>query len=228
MQYFDTPDTCVLDANNFSFRERTEDGDREVDLKYRSVDRYISSHQNMEGQSSRNPESKFEEDISPLPIFHIKYSLSTKQEIGKGKNLNKMDDPIGLYPGLESYDFNPNDPIDNVGNIIIHEFVYGTDAEVDLGSVDAELNLTLWYLEGGSVTMPVIAEISISYKDENEGFTEKVARRALQLFNVMQSLEEWNDPTSPTKTAFVYGYDPTWCAAQQMSLIQIGTRDQYR
>jgi hypothetical protein len=156
-------------------------------------------------------ESKFEEDIAAP--FISKYSYSTKQDISNSKNLNKMDDPVGLYPGLEDENFDETLDIEKVGNLTVNEYVY-KNASVDLGALDAEFSLTLWYNESVSTTVPIVAEISFKYEDTNEGFSNNVVTRAKDLFTALQqetTLVSWNAQNSLTKTATVYQYDSNFC-----------------
>ena len=208
VKFYDTPASCVLKNNGYSFRERVDNGQREVTLKYRSNDRFISGHKNMQGNAGRNPTTKFEEDIGAP--FISKYSYSTTQNIGQGKNLNKMNDPIGLYPGLTTYNFNANAPIALVSNLTVSEKVYkGT--WVDLGNLNANFSLTLWYDSPNAMT-PLVAEISFKYKDSNENYSDHVTNRALAVFEAMQSMNNWISTTSLTKTAFVFAYStPSFC-----------------
>ncbi|EIJ43036.1 hypothetical protein BegalDRAFT_2172 [Beggiatoa alba B18LD] len=206
VKFYDTPSTCRLRANDFIFRERVENGQREVTLKYRSPDRYVSGYQDMQGTGS-DAETKFEDDISTP--FVVSYSHSTKQSIGSGKNLNNMDDPIGLFSGLSAYQFNPNESITLVGGLSISEVVY-SGASVDLGSKVATFDLTLWYLSANSTT-PVTAEISYKYADSNADYSQNVVTRAKTLFMAMQTMSAWLATNSMTKTNFVYTYNPSFC-----------------
>ena len=206
VKMYDTQGSCLLRNNHLVFRERIENTDREVTLKYRSLDRYIAGHQDMSGTKS-DAQTKFEEDLGAP--FSSKFSQSTTQGISNSKNLNKLDDPIGLYPDLEKYNFDDTTPIVQVGTLTIYEKVY-KNAFVDLGNKDAEFSLTLWYLSAASTT-PVIAEISFKYKDVNEDYSENVVTRAKKLFELMQTMTTWNNINSTTKTAFVYDYDPNFC-----------------
>lgn len=204
---YDTAGSCLLYNNSLIFRERVEDGDREVTLKYRSVDRYKAGHQDMEGTES-GAETKFEQDLGAP--YTSKFSHSTTQPISESKNLNKLDDPIGLYPDhMEQYNFDEDTAIVKVGGLTIYEKVYkGTS--VDLGNKDGEFSLTLWYTSSTSTT-PAVAEISFKYSDVDEDFSEYVVTRAKKLFELMQTLSAWNNPNSTTKTAFVYNYNPSFC-----------------
>lgn len=206
VRFYDTPLTCVLNNHSYSFRERVENSAREVTLKFRSPDRYISQYEDLSGTET-DASTKFEEDISAP--FASKYSNSTTQGISDTKNLNKMDDPIRLYPGLLSYGFDDTEAIAIVGNLTVEESVYeGT--EVDLGNENGAFSLTLWY-KSGITTVPVIAEISFKHKDAAEDYSQNVVTRSKTLFELMQTMSGWLSPSSLTKTAYVYSYDPAFC-----------------
>jgi hypothetical protein len=208
--FYDVENSCDLYNAGYIFRERIDNGNREVTLKFRSSDRFIASKKNMAGTES-GWESKFEEDLA-VP-FVSKYSFSTKQGIGNSKNLNKMDDPVGLYLGLESESFDETRDIEKVGDLTIKEYVY-KNASVDLGALEGEFSLTLWYNELVSTTQPLVAEISFKYEDSNEGFSNKVVTRSKRLFTAMQqdaTLASWNSLNSLTKTATIYQYNGSFC-----------------
>lgn len=208
--FYDVEGSCDLFNANYVFRERVDNGNREVTLKYRSPDRFIATKKDMDGTES-GWESKFEEDLA-VP-FISKYSFSTKQGISNSKNLNKMDDPVGLYPGLEDENFDETLDIVKVGNLNVNEYVY-KNASVDLGALDAEFSLTLWYNESVNTTAPIVAEISFKYEDTNEDFSNNVVTRSKFLFEAMQqdtTLVSWNAQNSLTKTATVYQYDTNFC-----------------
>ena len=210
VSFYDVQGSCDLFNAGYIFRERTENGNRQVTLKYRSPDRFIATKKDMDG-TEPGWESKFEEDIA-VP-FVSKYSFSTKQEISNSKNLNKMDDPIRLYPGLLNENFDDTRYIEKVASLTVNEYVY-KNATVDLGSLDAEFSLTLWYNESISTTAPIVAEISFKYEDTNESFSNKVVTRAKELFTAMQqntTLVNWNAQNSLTKTATIYQYDSNFC-----------------
>ncbi|MGK7882102.1 MAG: hypothetical protein AB4060_18675 [Crocosphaera sp.] len=202
VKFYDTPGTCQLKNKDLVFRERVENGDREVVLKFRSPDRYIAGSLPITGDKS-----KFEEDISKP--FCSKFSYSAKKAISGTKNLNKMDDPVGLYPELKKYKFDLDEAIKEVNGLTVSEKVY-EGGEVDLGNKDGEFGLTLWY-DSPSSTEPKIAEISFKYKDKTnkEDYSEKVASRAKKVFTAMQGMSNWVSDKSQTKTSFVYKYGTT-------------------
>ena len=216
VSFYDVPESCDLSNAGYSFRERVEKGKRKVTLKFRSADQSIASTKDLHGTKSK-AKSKFEEDIAVS--FVSTYSSSTTQKIGNSKNLNKMDDPVGLYPGLKSEDFDQHLAIKKVSDLTVNEYVYES-AIVKIGGIDeiAALNtafaLTLWYNESVSTTQAIVAEISFKYKSDHGHFNSKVDTRAKALFTVMQNnpqLTHWNSTNSLSKTATIYQYDPHFC-----------------
>ncbi|WP_298943140.1 hypothetical protein [uncultured Psychromonas sp.] len=216
VSFYDVPGSCDLSNAGYSFRERVEKGKRKVTLKFRSADQSIASTKDLHGTKSK-AKSKFEEDIAVS--FVSTYSSSTTQKIGNSKNLNKMDDPVGLYPGLKSEDFDQHLAIKKVSDLTVNEYVYES-AIVKIGGIDeiAALNtafaLTLWYNESVSTTQAIVAEISFKYKSDHGHFNSKVDTRAKALFTMMQynpQLTHWNSTNSLSKTATIYQYDPHFC-----------------
>jgi hypothetical protein len=208
--FYDVKGSCELSNAGYSFRERIDKGKREVTLKFLSADQDMAKSKDLKGKKNK-AKSKFEEDISAP--FVIAYCPSTTQKIAHDKNLNKMDDPIGLHPGLKGENFNSNLTIEKVNNLTINEYVY-KHASVDLGSLDAEFSLTLWYNDAVSSTDAIVAEISFKYEEQNTSSSHDAALRAKALFTVMQqdqALVKWNAPASLTKTATVYQYKKGFC-----------------
>lgn len=206
VRFYDTPGTCVLDRSDYSFRERVQNGNREVTLKFRSPDRFIADKRDVEGDDNAAV-TKFEEDISAP--FRSVYSHSSTVPIGAGKNLNYMDDPIGLFPGLGPLGFNESEPIAIVGGLSVYEKAY-EGASVDLGALLAQFSLTLWYASS-SATTPLLAEISFKYGHPTADYSNNVVTRAKALFEAMQAMTPWVAPNALLKTSFVYQYDPNFC-----------------
>lgn len=100
IRYYDSTDQR-LRKNNYVFRERIDlsTEKREVTLKFRHPDRYISQNRNMAATDVENGKTKFEEDIK-LPFLKL-YSFSTKQPIADCKSQNMMKDPGELFPDLK-------------------------------------------------------------------------------------------------------------------------------
>lgn len=211
VRFFDTEDSCELAAIGYSFRDRVESGDSEVTLKFRSPDRYISDFEDLDSSTS-GAETKLEADISAVgpDQFRVVYGHSTKAP--NTRTINEFADIHAHFPGFEDdYGFDDNDALDVVGGLTIREHVY-KNVMIDLGSIDAEISVTLWY---GSVPsggqQPVIAELSFKYEDSSADYTKKVVNRAKTAFEALQTLSSWVDTGSATKTAFVYAYDPGFC-----------------
>jgi hypothetical protein len=68
--------------------------------------------------------------------------------------------------------------------------------------------MVVWYDHGGSKTDPTVVEFSYRYENEGkhvEAYAPEVAQRAYVVLQILQdSMGEWVDPQSLTKTAFVY------------------------
>lgn len=211
VEFFDTDGSCVLRNKGYSFRERIESGDSEVTLKFRSEDRYISYFEDMSATSG-SAESKLESDvgISASSNFVVLYSHSTTAP--NTRTINQMDDINDQFPGFDSdYGFSDSTALDRVGNLTIREHVY-KNVDIDLGSIDAEISVTLWYNGTPSgASAPVVAEVSFKYEDNAADYTKKVVNRAKQAFLALQDLSAWTDPASKTKTRFVYEYAPSFC-----------------
>jgi hypothetical protein len=208
--FYDVKGSCDLSHAGYSFRERIHENKREVTLKFLSGDEAVSKAKDLSAKK-RKAKYKFEEDVSAP--FVVVYSPSTTQKIAKEKQLNKMADPIALYPGLKSEGFDKNTPIEKVNNLTINEYVY-KNASVDLGLLDAEFSLTLWYNESVSDRQVLVAEISFKYEDEKGRDNSVVAVRAKQLFSTMQEdplLTIWNAADSLKKTATVYQFNDGFC-----------------
>ena len=234
VSFYDVQGSCDLLNASYSFRERVENGKRKVTLKFRSADQLLASAQDLRGKKSK-AKSKFEEDIA-VPFIST-YSSSTTQKIGNSKNLNKMDDPVGLYPGLKNEHFDESLAIEKVSNLTINEYVYKretTEIVNRVGVVDNEFSLSLWYNESVSTTQAIVVEISFKYDNEQEEFNKNDShnisnnssksskssnssnevKHAKELFMVMQEnplLAKWNSTDSLSKTATVYQYDSRFC-----------------
>ncbi|GJL83504.1 MAG: hypothetical protein DHS20C01_31380 [marine bacterium B5-7] len=202
---------CVdhrLHKNDYVFRERVDlnTEDREVTLKFRHPDRYISQARDM-AAGVKDGKTKFEEDIK-VPFIKL-YSFSTKQQISEGKSLNKLNDPGELYPDLQKRlkSYEADEPINIVGNFTAREvIVSGAEFQIKKNPrVEAECALIAWYEQARDEDSPVVVEFSFRYKNEREEFDGEAAQRAYDVFgNSTDMLAEWIDSEGLTKTAFVY------------------------
>ncbi len=95
IRFYDTSN-YQLRLNDYVFRERRDiqTGEREITLKFRHPDRYISQDRNMDTRKIDRGKTKFEEDIKP-PFLKL-YSFSTKQKIKNDKKFSKCHNRLCL------------------------------------------------------------------------------------------------------------------------------------
>lgn len=198
-----------LQKNDYVFRERIESGTgkREVTLKFRHADRYISQDRDMTAAAAKKSKTKFEEDIK-LPFKEF-YAFSAQQMIPSGKSLTTLDDLAKLYPGLKKrlQPFQKDEAIEVVGDFVAQEIVV-TGADFQIGKnpkVEAECALIVWYDKAGKQDQPVVVEFSFRYGNEREEYARAVAQKAYDVFGTLRvSFTDWIDFEGPTKTAYVY------------------------
>ena len=198
-----------LHSNNYLFRERVDVDaeEREVTLKFRHPDRYVSQDRDMASARPEEGVTKFEEDIK-LP-FTTLYSFSTTQPISRGKTLDRLRDVVALYPGIKKRlgSVPKDEPIEIVGSFIAREIVIaGASFRLERKPKrEAECALIVWYGDAGQEDKPVVVEFSFRYGNKHEEYERDAALRAYDAFGAMQkSLADWIDPDAATKTAFVY------------------------
>ena len=136
VSYWDVPNVCTLRSIGYSFRDRVsryDVNDRDVALKFRSPDRFISAFEDL-ASSRKKEKTKLEDDLllSSDGDISIKVSHSTKIS-GYGKNINKIDDIYDDFPGFaEKYgEIDADTPLSLVGNITMYERRY-KGQEIDL------------------------------------------------------------------------------------------------
>lgn len=208
VRFYDSSD-CHLRENSYVFRERVDlgTGEREVTLKFRHQDRYISQDRDMAAADIKNGKTKFEEDIKH-PFLKL-YSFSTKQPISDSRSLNKLKDPVDLYPDLKKKlkSYQKNKSIGIVGDFTANELVItGADFQIEKSpKVKAECALIAWYDEDGKKDEPVVVEFSYKYENEKEEFDSESAQVAYDVFCTLEKvLTEWIHSGGPTKTKYVY------------------------
>ena len=208
VRFYDSTDHH-LRGNNYVFRERValDTGKREVTLKYRHPDRYISQDRDMTAAVIENGKTKFEEDIK-LPFKKL-YSFSTKQPISDDKNINKLKDIGKLYPGLKKglKSYQKDVPIDLVGGFTARELVItGADFQIRKNpKVEAECALIAWYDDSCGEDTPILVEFSFKYENEREEYDGEAAQRAYDVFaRLNNTLGKWVDSEELTKTSYVY------------------------
>jgi hypothetical protein len=199
-----------LQKNDYIFRERVDivSGEREVTLKFRHPDRYVAQDRNMAAAEVKRGKAKFEEDIKP-PCQSL-YSYSTTQQIADDKKLNQMNDPGRLYPGLpeQLHSYDEDEAITVVGAFTARELVL-TGADFQIGKepkVEAECAFIVWYDVQGEAQIPEVVEFSFRYSNDDGQYAGAVAKRAYDVFQLLQgeALASWVDHASKTKTAYIY------------------------
>lgn len=208
IKFYDT-DEYLLHSNHYMLRERCCIGtsEREVTLKFRHPDRYVSQDRDMEAGKSNISKSKFEEDIKRP--FSVLYSFSSTQRISANEKLSKMKHAADLYPDLPDKltGYSEEKEIKNVGHTIREVLVRGAEFQIrNKPRLDSECALIVWYNnDDGDEEKPVLAEFSFRYGRKNEDYTRNIARRAYDAFQSLQEgLESWVDLKAETKTAYIY------------------------
>lgn len=207
--FYDTEER-MLRGGSYVFRERRrlDDGGRQVTLKFRHDDRYISQARDMEADSKGEVETKFEEDIKPE--FQKLYSHSTKVTEPSTQEFDNLAGIAKLFPGLKKglKSYEAGAKLWPVNDLTVRELVI-TGARLKIGKksgIEAECALISWYDEACDLEKPLVVEFSFRYGDDKERYGPKVARRAFNAFKALQNLTAWIDPESKTKTKYAYSY----------------------
>lgn len=209
IRFYDTQEKVLIN-HDYIFRERAEirSGKKEVTLKFRHPDRYVSQDRYMLSKRTGKGEVKFEEDIKTP--FIVLYSFSSTHVVKEDFVAKKFKQLRKLYLGLVSIFGNEIDEkeVFIVNGLHIHEKV------VSLGEVvlsdefpeNAECALIVWYESKKGDANPGIVEFSFRYGSKKERYDCETAQRAYELFLLMQKeMQMWIDENNLTKTGFVYG-----------------------
>jgi len=201
VQFFDAksgPAKCVLRSHNYILRERS-DLDNEFNnspptltLKYRNPDRLLVAYKNILAEDTKLKDTKFEEDISPIPSdmpsFKSIYSRSGKlklnsslSEDGNAK-LKKLfcDSKLpSLKEGLKEEGLKVNQIQEKGFQVVNTKQIYERVFKGELRSPIHKIgfDLTLWFKGPAPADdeKPFIAEISFGYqKSRNDKFPPRV------------------------------------------------------
>jgi hypothetical protein len=207
IRFYDTEEH-LLNKNSYIFRERRDrkTAKREVTLKFRHLDRYISQDRNMKAAGFDEGRTKFEEDIKAP--FVILYSFSTTREIRDSEDLKRMKDLAILFPDLrDKLDrYEGDDKIRRVNGFTAKEVVIGR-AKFQIGKrprVDSECALIFWYDDDSGKQKPLVGEFSFRYGRKDGEYERDTAYRSYRVFEMLQKLTSWVDLNSKTKTGFIY------------------------
>lgn len=211
IRFYDTSD-FALNARGYivRLREYSSSNERELTLKFRHPDRFVSEQRDMSCDKKRNAETKFEEDIK-APFISL-YSFSTTQTIGQNKKSKSVQHLIRLYPGL-SGEIGKEDrekDLTLVNGQFIDETVI-TGPAIRLSSdpaIAAECALILWQQKNENPSAPAIVEFSFRYGDKKQRYGRDVAQKAFEIFTgIQKNMKEWIEKEGMTKTGFVYDND---------------------
>jgi hypothetical protein len=208
IRFYDTKD-FILNNNSYIFRERRDllDDQKEVTLKFRHPDRYVSQDRDMLSRKIGNGETKFEEDIK-APFLKL-YSFSSTQQIEDGQEYKNVKQVFKLYPGLKSrLRKNAEDEkMILVNDLVIREVVI-TGSEMMLCNdplVKAECALIVWYDSKLPSGNPLIVEFSFRYGNKKEKYDGRTALNGYEIFMAIQEkMKTWIEEKDKTKTGFIY------------------------
>jgi len=212
VRFYDTQGSCPLNNMGYSFRERIENGAKEVTLKYRGYDHYITDFEDMSSSVS-GAKTKLEDDITRKDNLSFLVVASKSTTVPTSRTINDFEDINTLFTGFKNnYTFSNSQSLQQVGGLTIYERKYD-GATIDLGEFDADLEMSLWYTQMPYTGLkPAVVEVSFKYADANADYTKKVVARATLSFSALKGLTQYNAPSSTaTKTQFVYQYQPSFC-----------------
>jgi hypothetical protein len=209
IRFFDTA-ARALDSNRYIVRERidVESDERELTLKYRHADRYVSQDRDMDANvQPDHAATKFEEDVKP-PFVSV-FSYSTTVRIDAEQRIGRVDDVVDIFPGLVDglRDADTGGSLAVVRDFCARELVL-VGASLLLGKRDAEAEcaMVIWHDDDDVETPPVCVEFSFRYGDDDEDYKGSVARDAHDVLRALSTgLPEWVDPDPKTKSIFVFG-----------------------
>jgi hypothetical protein len=205
--FLDSPDRRLWDSGYiFRVRRTLEGGRPEITLKFRHPDRYVAESRQMKSRHIR-ASIKFEEDIK-APFVSL-YGFSTRGRVGRKNVPSTLADLAALFPDLTKRigEVDGRDELRTVGFTAREVVVTGPILTIGAKPrVEAECALIVWYEHGHADNQPVAVELSYRYGNSGGRYSGKVARRAFNVFEVLQrDLTDWVDPSSNTKTALVFG-----------------------
>jgi hypothetical protein len=191
----------------FRVRGTVEGGRPEVTLKFRHPDRWVAEARQMKSRQIRAT-VKFEEDIKP-PFISL-YGFSTRGRIGRKNVPTTLDAVSALFPDLQKRLGRVDGSLSlrAVNGFAARELVV-TGPILTIGAkprVEAECALIVWHDQRSRANHPMAVEFSYRYGSPGGRYSGKVARRAFNIFEMLQrDLTDWVDPNSTTKTALVFG-----------------------
>jgi hypothetical protein len=208
IRFYDTKN-FTLHNNNYIFRERKNfsNNQKEVTLKFRHPDRYVSQDRNLKSRKISKRKMKLEEDIK-APFIKL-YSFSSGGLIVVEKQFKKIKDIAKLYPGLATQlnKYSEDEEIFSVHDSAILEIVI-TGSKIIICNdplINAECALIVWYNSKHIGSDPIIVEFSFRYGNKKEKYSQKASQKAYDLFlSIQKKMKSWIDIKNTTKTSFIY------------------------
>jgi len=208
LSFYDT-DARTLYHHDYIFRERKDPASKkkEITLKFRHPDRYISEDRNMLPKKIGKGSRKFEEDIKIK--FQTLYSYSSNQSCKDEQEFRLLGDISKFYPGIETdlSHFDEGEKVQQVNSLKILELVIKGGEIILSGSPEekAETALIVWYDMNISIDMPLIVEFSFRYGNKKGKYDRDISQNAYDVFlNIQQKMDQWLDKNGNTKTGFLY------------------------
>ena len=204
--YLDTS-KLALRQQGFALRLREEANAAtgfQLNLKYRSSDRYISAMQDL---SSSTGKIKFEEDI--LPPFVSKFSHSTSIKTTAKPDVSSIEKLTSLFPGLKQLTLDGKMAVKTINNFTALEVVRKL-CKFQFGEPPIiKASLSFWYLKEDTGDWPLVGEFSFDYDaldsgagDKLELFPSKAVDGTNRFFISLQRQSGWLNLNVTTKTAF--------------------------
>jgi hypothetical protein len=222
--YLDTP-YRALRTSGLVLRVRKQEAKAppfKVTLKFRALDRYVSSAQDLsvstqvrdaireEGDPAEIT-YKFEEDI--LPRFSRRFSHSVSIETDNPLKLKNVGHARKVFPALDLPGVPAKTALVKVNRFVAHEVVRWL-AQFDFGEPPVvKACLSFWYLSGKKNEWPVAAEFSYDYdlpgadklgRGELERYPAEVVRGTNDLLAALEKQSGWVNLDATTKTAYAY------------------------
>ena len=208
LRFYDT-DNRTLYHHDYIFRERKEPANKkkEITLKFRHPDRYVSENRDMLPKKIGKGSRKLEEDIKIK--FQTLFSYSSNQACKDEQQFRSLGDISKFYPGIKTdlAHFDDGEKVKQVNSLEILELVIkgGVIVLSESAEEKAESALIVWYDLNVSIDTPLIVEFSFRYGDKKGKYDRDVSQNAYNVFlNIQQKMDSWLDKNANTKTGFLY------------------------
>jgi len=213
VSFFDTTDHALRRDLGLVFRlrrRRDRKGPWDATLKFRSGDRILTGSHRFRCGNKVTGKHKLEEDIkapykSETASFVSLISRSATAE-GALRNAPKdIGDCLKSFDRLGSFEFPDTDqPVHAVNGFEASEQVYEGAFVALSDKIKAECGFVIWTNSNGDPSYPAVAEFSFRYELKDGGKDAMAAKSAWRAFETLYGARSWVDPSSKTKTAFVY------------------------